>query len=529
MKKIYLSSLIFFVILFGYSQKEFHVFPESHSMTPGKPSGNGSMNQPWDLQTALNQSSDSVNGDDIIWLHEGVYNGRYYSKLNSTISNKYITVSSFLNEWAVLNGNIISNQTAVLTVTGSGVIYKNFEITWLGEFSRNSKDASFQKSDGVSHLNGKDCKFLNLMIHNNPGSGFGSWKRTSNAIIENCIIYNNGFMTSRRGSGVGMYVQNESDEERLIKNNVIFNNYYKGIEVWSASTHSKVAIVKNVTLDNNVIFNSGLISGSFKDNLIIATDDVLGINIAKNITVSNNIFYHNTTLSKAIENSDAPSLTLGFNEKSPIENITINNNIIIGRKDALRVLSAKSLTFKNNMVYSGYARFFKPVLKHINNKSWEFENNTYYTRNSKPIRIQGEIDYSIQQWQAIYGLGRHSQWKYFKEFDADQVPKITKINTQENTYRVVLFNKDLEDVMVDFSEYNLPENSNYIIKDVENYKHILDSGTLAETSKIKIPMNVTRDKMKSYNNFGVYDIEFKKNETIETKDFLERFLNWLGI
>ena len=529
MKKVYLFNLLFFVILIGYSQKEFHVFPKTHSISPGKTTGNGSLNQPWDLQTALSQSSETVNGGDIIWLHEGVYIGRFFSKLSSTINDKYITVSSFPNEWAILNGNLISNQNAVLTVSGNGVIFKNFEITWLGDFSRNNNDINFQKSDGINHLNGSDCKFLNLIIHNNPGSGFGSWKRTSNAIIENCIIYNNGFMTSKRGSGVGMYIQNESEAERLIKNNVIFNNYYKGIEVWSASTHSKIVIVKNVILDNNVIFNSGLIAGSFKDNLIIATDDRLGVNIAKNITVRNNIFYHNTTLSEAIENSDAPSLTLGFNNNSPVENINILNNIIIGRKDALRVLSAKSITFKNNTIYSGYARLFKPVMKYINNTSWIFENNTYYTRNSKPIRIQGEIDYSVKQWQDIYGLGINSKWKHFKEFTSNQKPIITKINTQENTYRVVLFNKEMNDVLVDFSEYNLPSESSYIIKDVENFKTVLASGKLNESSKVEFKMNVDRDANKSYNNFGVYYIEFKKNEKIETESFFERFLNWLGI
>lgn len=528
MKKVCLFILLFFILLFGYSQKEYHVFPETHSITPGKPTGNGIINRPWDLQTALSQSAESVNGGDIIWLHEGIYNDRYYSKLNSTIEGKQIIVSSFPNEWAILNGNILSKHNAVLIVSGNGVIFKNFEITWLGEFSRSNKDPHFQKSDGISHLDGKDCKFLNLIIHNNPGSGFGSWKRTSNTVIENCIIYNNGFMTSKRGSGVGMYVQNESDNERLIKNNVIFNNYYKGIEVWSASTHSKVAIVKNVTLDNNVIFNSGLISGSFKDNLIIATDDRLGINVAKNITVSNNIFYHNTSLSEAIENTEAPSLTLGFNENSPVENINVFNNIIIGRKDALRILSAKSITFKNNMVYSGYARFFKPVLKHINNKDWIFENNTYYTRNSKPIRIQSQIDYSIKDWQEIYGLGKQSQWKHFKEFSINQKPLITKLETKENTFRVVIFNTKNEDVIIDLSNFILPENASYIIKDVENYKQVLSSGSLNETSTIQIPMNVERNANKTYNNFGVYYIEFKNIESIDNDGILDRFLKWLG-
>ncbi|PWK18207.1 hypothetical protein LX78_02116 [Xanthomarina spongicola] len=523
--------MLFFVILIGYSQKEFHVFPKTHSISPGKTTGNGSLNQPWDLQTALSQSSETVNGGDIIWLHEGVYNGRFYSKLSSIINGKYITVSSFPNEWAILNGNVSGVSEATLTVNGNNVTYRDFEISPTNLIIRDESVEGFLPFGGVSHNSGENCQFINLIIHGNNGLGFGSWKNTGGTIISNCIVYNNGYKGKKyAGIGEGFYVQNNSNTKtRILKNNIIFNNYYKGIEVWSANKKASNEYVKNINLDNNVVFNSGLVSGRTVDNVIVATNDRNGINIAKNIQVTNNIFYHNTTLSEAIENSDAPSLTLGFNNNSPVENINILNNIIIGRKDALRVLSAKSITFKNNTIYSGYARLFKPVMKYINNTSWIFENNTYYTRNSKPIRIQGEIDYSVKQWQDIYGLGINSKWKHFKEFTSNQKPIITKINTQENTYRVVLFNKEMNDVLVDFSEYNLPSESSYIIKDVENFKTVLASGKLNESSKVEFKMNVDRDANKSYNNFGVYYIEFKKNEKIETESFFERFLNWLGI
>ena len=55
---------------------------------------------------------------------------------------------------------------------------------------------------------------------------------------------------------------------------------------------------------------------------------------------------------------NAASLTLGFHPNAPVENIEIHNNIIIGRNNALRVLHAKSLSFKNNMTYAGYVHFY---------------------------------------------------------------------------------------------------------------------------------------------------------------------------
>ena len=218
MKTVYLILLTF--LNFAVSaQNEFHVFPENDKKTPGTSFGNGSLQNPWDLQTAFNQSSNTVNGGDIIWLHNGIYNGRFESRLNSTIKDKFIIVASYPDEWAILNGNVKSNKTSVLNVASSNVVYKDFEVTWIGDFSRQQGESGFQKSDGISHDSGVNCKFINLIIHNNPGSGFGSWKRTGNSEINGCMIFNNGYYSAKRGSGVGMYVQNSSEQERVIKNN----------------------------------------------------------------------------------------------------------------------------------------------------------------------------------------------------------------------------------------------------------------------------------------------------------------------
>lgn len=529
MKQFYIIIGLLYFHINLFAQQEFHVFPKVHSMSPGTNTGNGSLQSPWNLQTALRQSSKIVNGSDIILIHKGVYNGRYLSTLKSTRPNKFITVSAYKKDKVVLNGNIKSNKKYVLEVRGNNVIYKNFEITWRGDFSRTQTDLNFQLVGGISHSSGVDCKFINLIVHNNPGSGFGSWKRTGGTIIDGCIIYNNGYMSKKRGSGVGIYVQNESEKIRLITNNTIFNNYYKGIEVWSDNGKATSEYVKNITLKNNVIFNNGTPSGVFRDNLIIATNDRNGINIAKNITVENSIFYHNTKLSKTIENNNASSLTLGFNKKAPIENIKIFNNIIIGRKDAIRILDVKSLSFKNNIVYSGYVRFRESVIKHINNKNWKFSNNTYYTRNNKPIRVQGIRDYTIAQWNSKYGLETQTTYKNFKEFNLKNVLNITKNEYKDNNYRVVLFNKNGKDVTVDFSKFNISKGSTYNIVDIENLTKIIKSGKIDKGGKIVFPMNLksfekptnNTKAQKTLNNFGVYIIEFK----MEKRSFFERLFN----
>ncbi len=511
MKYSILGLTVFLVCNFGFAQQEFHVLPENHLKTPGTPSGDGTLLNPWDLQTALHQKTEVVNGGDIIWIHQGIYNGRFISKLNSTIKGKYITVASFPNEWAVLNGNVTSNKTSVLNVTGTNVIYKDFEVTWLGNFPRNQLEPGFQKSDGINHSNGINCKFINLVIHNNPGSGFGSWKRTGNSEINGCLIYNNGYYSAKRGSGVGMYIQNSSELNRVIKNNIIFNNYYKGIEVWSDNRKANEAYVKNIVLENNVIFNSSLVTGVPKDNLIIATNDNNAINIAKNIKVLDNIFYHNTNYAKNEIDGSLPTLTLGFNKNAPVEDITLTGNIILGRNDGIRILHAKSFTFKNNIVYSGFIRFYESFYNNFNQKTWNFSGNTYYTRKNKAIRIQSKEDFTLGEWQKKYQIDYNSTWKPISEFNMDPILDITQNEYDKNKFRVVLFDKNNADVTVDFSSYGLSKGMFYTIRDVEDYSKILKSGILGNDKNISFPMKLNHgNKNKTLDNFGVYVLEFSK-------------------
>lgn len=509
MRSLY-TFIFTFLTLSLVAQNEFHVFPKD-AKTPGTATGNGSLQNPWDLQTALNQSPNTVNGGDIIWLHQGIYTGRFISKLQSTINGKFITVTSFPNEWAILNGNVTSNKTSVLNVRGVNVIFKDFEVTWLGDFPRNQGEPDFQKSDGISHDSGVNCKFINLVIHNNPGSGFGSWKRTGNSEINGCLIFNNGYYSAKRGSGVGMYVQNSSDQIKLIKNNTIFNNYYKGIEIWSDNRKANEAYVKNIVLENNIIFNSALVTGEPKDNVIIATNDNNGVNIAKNIKVVDNVFYHNTDYKNNQIDGSMPTLTLGFNKNAPVEDIIITGNKILGRNDGIRILHAKGLTFKNNIVYSGFMRFYESFYNNFNQNRWNFSGNTYYTRKNKAMRIQSKEDFTISEWQKKYGIDNKSTWKPISEFNLEPVLDITQNEFNKNKFRVVLFDKNEADVTVDFTKYKIKKGTPYTIIDVENHPEILKSGILGDDKKVVFPMKLNgNDKKKTLDNFGVYIIEFTK-------------------
>ena len=528
--KLLLNLLCALMVGVVTAQQEFHVFPNAKS------SGNGSLSNPWDLQTALSQKPDVINGGDTIWLHEGVYTGRFVSTIQSTLKDQFITVAPHANATVVLNGNIKSTSDGVLQVKGKQVIFRDFEITWLGEFSRDENDKNFQACPGISHVSGENCKFINLRIHDNPGLGFGSWKQTGGTIIEDCMIYFNGFMAkSGKGTGEGMYVQNQSEATRIIRNNIIYNNYYKGIEIWSAGKRKDFEFVKNITLKNNVIFNSGALSGNSRDNLIIATDDRNGINIAKNIKVLDNVFYHNTDFSKNEVNGDAASLTLGFRESAPIEDVLVQNNVIIGRNNALRLLHVKSATFQNNKVYSGYVFLNPTTLKYIAN--WKFDNNHFFTKRKNAFWIDKNNTNTLKDWQKIHKIDLNSEWDNIIKFDLEPVLSMSKSSEQINHYTVVLFNELGQNVTVDFSDYDIKTGRKYKIYDAENRNVIAASGSLSAGQIVEFPMDLKTFQQPLHNaiaqkssaNFGVFIIEFESEGNSENKRSLfKRLLDSLG-
>lgn len=527
------------ISLIGYAQQEFHVFPKDHVETPGTQSGTGSMANPWDLQTALRQNSKVVKSGDTIWLHEGVYNGRFVSALESVEPDQFITVSGYKNDKVILNGNVSSTRSAVLEVIGKQVIYKNFEVTWMGEFSRDENDADFQACGGIAHLRGENCRFYNLKIYNNPALGIGSWKHSAGSSIENCIIYNNGFIAKDgKGRGEGIYVQNKSEEVRLIKNNILFNNYYKGIEVWSAGKRATQQVVKNIALEGNIVFNSGTPAGRFYDNVIVASNDKNGINVAKDISILNNIFYHNTHQPNGNIYGDAPSLTLGFIAKAPIENVVVDGNIIIGGYNGLRILQAKSLRFTNNKIHTGIVQVGPSVSDYF--PEWEFNSNRIYSSLKKPFRVPRVEDYALDTWQSKFNLDRDSSLSELSEFDLENVLSVARHSQNNNKFHVALFNAEGNNVTVDFSEYGINSQMAYTIYDVENSEVVLKKGVLAQDNKVTFPMQLTKfekplhnsEAKKTLSNFGVFVIEFENQRTVQVIDdkqnLIERFFKWLG-
>lgn len=235
--------------------------------TTGTAGGDGSLENPWDLATALAHPG-AVQAGDTIWLRGGTYTDEYTSTLAGTTAGQ-ITVRSYTDEWAVINGGI--TQTS-----GGYVTFRDFEITNSTEgVDRVSAESSTSPDDittsnsltigSASSVSG--MKAINLVIHNVVGSGAGLWSNAPNLESYGNIVYNNGWDAPDRGHGHGFYVQNNTGSKN-ISENILFGN----LGGYGIHQYTEGGTINNFDYEGNVVFDNTFLSGGSQpvNNLFMA-------------------------------------------------------------------------------------------------------------------------------------------------------------------------------------------------------------------------------------------------------------------
>lgn len=268
----------------------------------GSPNGDGSIGNPWDIITALKQPSSVLPGDTI-WLRGGTYgdgHGVIHSYLLGTPSAP-ILVKQYPGERAIINGWLqigCCDQDPHPNLGG----YVWF---WGLEFASSVTDRTGQPDGPPGYgqsaiLDSIDTwapgtKLINNIIHDTR-LGPAMWKEATDAEAYGNIVYNNGFQASDRGHGHGFYVQNGVGASRMtLADNMSFNNFNMGMQFYG----SNAALVRNLTVDGNIVFNNGSISAgaALADNVIFAWGGGLS-----GVRLTNNFFY------------DPPGRNVGYNE-----------------------------------------------------------------------------------------------------------------------------------------------------------------------------------------------------------------------
>lgn len=250
-----------------------------HVTTDGTSGGDGSLENPWDLDTALAQP-DSVQPGDTIWVHEGTYGGVFTSTLTGTASAPII-LRNYNNERVIIDGE--SSNSSVITVYGAYAWYWGFEVinsdTTRTIAQAGSNPVTLPRGLGY-YILGPGTRFINNIVHD-TAEGFGFWTPATNAELYGNIVYYNGWEGPDRGHGHGIYVQNNTGLKN-ITNNIVFKNFGYGLHAYTEG-----GTLHNILTDSNVFFNNGALSNTgYTQNMLHG-----GYTLANNPMIFNNRVY----------------------------------------------------------------------------------------------------------------------------------------------------------------------------------------------------------------------------------------------
>ncbi len=304
----------------------------------GSSSGDGSLANPWDLQTALSHPA-VVQPGDTIWLRGGTYTGLYNSTLTGTASTPII-LRSYPGEWAVIDTQATATDSNAVVIRSHWTYYWDFELM-------NSRTTD--RGGGIVFAGSRNNKFINLIIHDMGGSSFGEPNE-----IYGSILYNNGADGSTLEHQ--LYIQNaDASQPSRIVDSIIFNGFAFGLHAYSGG----VGQLNGIHMIGNVWFNSGAAQtvGDRKDNVLVG-----GVNGSSNILLQENMGW-------AFSPSER-SVALGrYSDLN--QDITLIDNYLAG--DTKFYNTWQSVKMTGNTFYSmspGNGTNFDPT---------QFPNNLYLT------------------------------------------------------------------------------------------------------------------------------------------------------
>ena len=432
-------------------------------MAPGSTSGDGSINNPWDLYHAFNPGT--VNPGDTIWARGGIYipNNPSWPSLECYLqgsSNAPIIVRAYPGERPIFqehpqyNNTNSYDQTILFHQTGGYVWFWGIEIRSTNTTRSTSVTGSDPTYGQLPLPNSVDIeapgdKLINMTIHDARG-GVGTFVGGVNCEVYGCLIYNNGWDAPDRGHGHGIYPQNLTGTKHL-SDNIIFNQFGVGIHGYTESSS-----LKHFLVEKNVVFNNSRI-GQYPD--INVKEQILfgGGPPIQDLNLLNNYVYLPLTFNSTLVQLDYAA--------SSNDNVVVANNYVAGGSGgdnyAVSAPHYQSLIFTNNTVYSsnGYLLQFQSKPGYI------VDTNTYYGNSSANFN-NNSTQYNFAGWQGA-GFDTHSSYL------ANTVPS-NKVIVNRNAYEpkranIIVYNwGNSNSVSVGVSSV-LSLGDNYEVRNAQDY------------------------------------------------------------
>jgi hypothetical protein len=229
---------------------------EFHVAADGKPANAGTRESPWDLESMLT-GQQHVDPGSTVWVSGGTYRPKTRITVNLTgrdgapiiVRAKPGERATVLDTWIT-----VEKPSAYLWIWG-------LEITGTTPMDKRKSDqadrpfSSLPPSMGITDYSGKECKFINLIVHDNVRGAVGA--DSNDAIgteLHGCIIYNNGWKGPDRGHGHCYYVQNKVGVKTV--SGCIMSCTFPGQYTMHAYGSSN-AYLDNLRIEDNIAYDLG--------------------------------------------------------------------------------------------------------------------------------------------------------------------------------------------------------------------------------------------------------------------------------
>jgi hypothetical protein len=348
----------------------YYVSPE------GRAGGDGSVERPLDLATALGARSPARPGDTIL-VRGGTYRGPFTSTL-AGVDGKPIVVRAAAGERATIDGELV--------VRGAWTWY------WGLELANSGPDRTRERPAGASVF-GPHTKLINLVVHDN-GNGVGAWTPAEDAEVYGCLIYRNGWQGAEpdRGHGHGIYTQNDAGTKRLV-DNIIFNQFGYGIHAYSEQ-----GALRGFHLEGNILINNGIAARyqSRVDNILVG-----GLQPADRINVVNNLSYHTPGIGGTNK--------IGYQADN--KGAVVQGNYFIGGNPAFRLTGFERATITGNTFYEKRQNVIEILPpRQTQEYSYHVDENSYWQGEYPAPFGFGIQRFNFADWQQRYGFDKSSRW-----------------------------------------------------------------------------------------------------------------------
>jgi hypothetical protein len=466
--------------------------------------GNGAIDSPWGLQTALDKP---LAPGSTLYLRGGTYRGNFTSNLTGTAAAPII-VRQYPGERAILDGNYSTALSASMTASqstfavedasrlkvGDVVQIEDEDVQIYDEFVGNTITGAARGWNGTSaaaHSAGAPVKIngstltvqgahtwywgfevtnsdpqrlvlpprsydtaargagLNVFGPNTKfinlliydnGNGVGFWEGATDAELYGCLIFNNGWEANGARTGHGIYAQNSTGTKRIV--DCVTSGTWSGFGFHVYG--SDEARLKGFHIEGNINPNERWLIG--------------GGTPAGRVRLQNN-FVYGQGISLGLSNP--------FNEDAVIDGNYIHGGIPLDAK------WWASLTVSNNTVIASgdpsgamlslYLRSGYPLTAHA------FTGNAYY--GSRPFYVRAadgaEAEYSSLDWQ---GQGKDATGTYSTELPSTPAVFIRPNQYEPGRAHVAVFNwGNAPTVSVDLSASGLSTGQAFEIRSATAY------------------------------------------------------------